>query len=107
MRLKTKIKWKFYNSLLSLFILHKFKIRLQFTKQELLEIPFIKGQIYWSIKQLEQENIANCFMLKKSKNNEVSIYYINSNGIEKRYSTLCFLPNYDFNKSKFARWICL
>lgn len=106
MRLKTKIKWKFYNSLLSVFLIRRFQIWLQFSKEELLEIPFVIGSINSNLIQLYKKHEVESFSLILDKNNEISIWYFEKNNPEKIYTTLCFTPNYNL-KSKFAYWICL
>lgn len=107
MRLKTKIKWKFYNSLLSIFLIHKFQIWLPLSVKEIQEIPFFNGclEIYLSkLKKEFDENVI--YFLEMEQKNIISIWYIDSNKQKIQYQRICLNPQFNYNKSKLACWLC-
>ena len=52
MRLKTRIKWWYYNSFMSVFLMSHFNLFLTFTLSELYEIELARNSIHHWLKKL-------------------------------------------------------
>ena len=71
MRLKTKIKWWYYNTFLSVFLISHFNLWLTFTLDELYEIDFTRQAIHDWLKRTFDE------VGDKMKSHKLEVHYRN------------------------------
>lgn len=112
MRLKTKLKLWYYNSFMSIFLISHFQIWCKFTLNELLEISLIINAIDWRITKLQElhdDILSYSFTLcppNRETMNGITLWWIDKLGVKHEDETHVLAPQFNFNKHKWALWIC-
>lgn len=108
MRLKTRIKWWYYNTFLSVFLISHFKLWITFTLDELYEIEFTRNAIhYWLMKMFDKHHDEmESHKLEVYYRNEIHMYWYDSLGNKHHYWTVCIPTQFNFDKHKWAVRLC-
>lgn len=108
MRLKTRIKWWYYNSFMSVFLMSRFNLFLTFTLSELYEIELARNSIHrWLKKMLDEvgDKVVS-HSLEVHYRNEIHLCWYDSSGNKHHWWTVCIPSQFNFDKHKWAVHLC-